>query len=102
MHRYGGINTLLGYISTNDGFSDFNYVQTIRTNIPIGNATSPYDDPQPADDNLPFYWTNNELPNYTNTWGYDVIFQDSPQRKINNGTWWNAELSVVGKNVHGN
>jgi len=96
-----GLNISLGYIDGYDGFTDFNYVQTIRTNKPLGGANSPYNDPQPSDDDLPFYWTNAELPNYTNKDGYDVKFYDNPKRQNENGTWWNAELSVVGRNANG-
>jgi len=60
---------------------------------------SPYNDPQPPDDNLPFYWTNAELPSYTNQNGFNVIFRDSPARALDGShTTWEAELSIVGYN----
>ena len=52
-----GLHINLG-ISGNGGFSNLNWIQTIRTNRPNGNASSPYNDPQPSDDELPFYYTN--------------------------------------------
>jgi hypothetical protein len=67
----------LGYKNAS-GYKNINWVQEISTNAPLGGAKSPYNDPQPPDDNLPFYWTNKELPNYTNTHGYNSIFNDSP------------------------
>lgn len=96
-----GVDISLGYIDGYEGFTDFNYVQTIRTNKPLGGANSPYNDPQPGDDDLPFYWTNAELQNFTNKDGYDVKFYDTPKRLNENGTWWSAELSVVGRNTNG-
>lgn len=94
-----GLKIVLGYTDAGSGLSNFNWVQTIRTNQPLGGATSPYNDPQPPDDNLPFYWTNAELPSYTNTNGYNVIFIDGPQRPGN--ATWQGELSVVGMNGQG-
>ncbi len=98
----GGLQIQLGYKDSGSGLTNFNYVQTIRTNVPLGGATSPYNDPQPPDDNLPFYWTNAELPSYTNQNGYNVIFSDQPTRLMQNGTTWQAELSVVGMDSTGN
>ena len=94
-----GLQIVLGYTDSSSGLSNFNWVQTIRTNQPLGGATSPYNDPQPPDDNLPFYWTNAELPSYTNTNGYNVVFVDGPQRPGN--ATWQGELSVVGMNGQG-
>ena len=65
-------------------------------------TTSPYNDPQPADHNLPFFWTNTELPSYQSKNGFDLIFEDTPRRPIHsNGVWWRAELSVVGMDANG-
>ncbi len=97
----GGLDIKLGYKYTGRGLTNFNFVQTIRTNKPLGGARSPYNDPQPPDDRLPFYWTRAELPGQTNKNGYNVLFSDSPSRPMVNGTTWNAELSVVGRNSTG-
>ena len=94
-----GLRIVLGYKDAGSGLTNFNWVQTIRTNQPLGGATSPYNDPQPPDDNLPFYWTNAELPSYTNQNGFSVIFADRPGRA--GDASWQGELSVVGKNSSG-
>lgn len=96
-----GLFIYLGFQDDNTGLTNFNFVQTIRTNVPKGGATSPYNDPQPPDDDLPFYWTNKELPGQTNQFGFNVLFQDWPQRVMANGTYWQAELSVVGMDSSG-
>jgi len=98
----GGLQIQLGYNYTGRGLTNFNFVQTIRTNKPLNAARSPYNDPQPPDDNLPFYWTNAELTSQTNQNGFNVLFSDRPARPMVNGTTWQAELSVVGMNSTGN
>ena len=83
--------------------TNFNWIQAIRTNMPLGGAKSPYNDPQPPDDNKPFYWTTKELPLYNVMSGYDAKFYDRPSRAVNQNmkTKWKAELSIVGKNAKG-
>jgi RHS repeat-associated protein len=76
----GGLYINLGFNYSGSGLTNFNFVQTIRTNKPLGGARSPYNDPQPPDDNLPFYWTNAELPGETNQNGFNVLFSDRPSR----------------------
>lgn len=39
------------------------WLQIIDTDAPLGGTTSPYVDPRPNDDNLPFYFTQNEVTN---------------------------------------
>ncbi|MDR4953810.1 DUF6443 domain-containing protein [Chryseobacterium sp. ES2] len=91
-----GVEIQASYSDGKAGTADAQYVQTIRTNDPLGGATSPYNDPQPADDNLPFYWTNAELPSYQNINGQDLDFYDRPTRDATKtGTNWEGELSVV-------
>lgn len=98
----GGLSIKLGFKNYFlSGLTNFNFVQTIRTNVPLGGAHSPYNDPQPPDDNLPFYWTNSELPGQTNQNGFNVLFSDRPSRGMQNGTTWQAELSLVGMNSTG-
>ncbi len=101
VYGVGGLIVKFGYNDTDTGLNNFNFVQTITTNSPMDGATSPYIDPQPPDDDLPFYWTNSELPGYTDTWGYNVMLIDAPYRGIQNGTSWQAELSVVGTDNYG-
>ncbi len=74
------------------------FVQFINTNVPLGGATSPYIDPQPNDDTLPFYWTTSEVAGFStpNT----VRFSDFSKRGTNSLTehdtvTWSADLYPV-------
>ena len=75
-----------------------NYIQIIHTNDPLGGATSPYLDPQPNDDTLPFYWTNAEASGFGTS--KTVSFSDFSKRDpaslstINPITWM-ADLYPV-------
>jgi RHS repeat-associated protein len=91
-----GIEIQAGYNDGKEGDLDVRWVQTIRTNNPLGGATSPYNDPQPPDDAKPFYWTDAELPDYKNKGGQDLIFYDRPTRSASkDGVTWEGELSAV-------
>lgn len=59
----GGAQFVGGYSQTNgvSSGSQLNYIQMINTNVPQPGVTSPYIDPQPNDDTLPFYWTSGEV-----------------------------------------
>jgi hypothetical protein len=102
-----------------------NYIQIINTNVPLGGATSPYIDPQPNDDTLPFYWTRPEASTHGGaksvgfsdfstrspsslsshnpiTWSaslYPVIDEGGMKIKVGNGVqWgWNMKPATVGK-----
>lgn len=74
------------------------WVQVINTNIPLGGATSPYIDPQPNDDNLPFYWTAAEQAGKSTT--KTTTFSDFSTRSqaslaTTNPITWNAKLYQV-------
>jgi hypothetical protein len=76
----------------------FQWVQVITTNEPLGGATSPYLDPQPNDDSLPFYWTSTELPSYSTS--TSLNFYDYSQRATsslanNDPISWKAGLYLV-------
>jgi|GEM_PF-5034012 hypothetical protein len=92
-----GLRIRLGFNDSGSGYTDFRWVQTVRTNRPIGGATSPYNDPQPPDDNKPFYYTDAENSSYTNTEGYDAVFSDRIKRENNVDVTWQAELTLVGQ-----
>lgn len=56
-----------------------NFVQFINSNRPFSGATStPYIDPVPNDDNLPFYWTETERPRFQS--GNNLTFSDYSRR----------------------
>ena len=80
----------------NSGIANAQYIQTITTNAPLGGAISPYNDPQPGDDNKPFYYTDAELTGQQNINGQDLDFYDRPTRSASaNGTTWNGELTLA-------
>jgi hypothetical protein len=46
--------------ATDPALADLRFIQLVDTNAPLGGATSPYIDPRPNDDTLPFYYTTPE------------------------------------------
>lgn len=96
---------MIGY---NDGKStpgDFQTIQTVTSSdnlTPGTKAGEPFNDPQPADDSKPFYYTDAELPNFTNTAGQDIVFADKPGRDQKlEGNTWQGEMSFVEKGKDG-
>lgn len=70
----------------------YHWTQTIDTNVPLGGSTSPYVDPRPNDDTLPFYWTAAEAAARPTT------FEDHPSRAVpaSGVTRWEATLALNG------
>lgn len=60
--------------------ASLHWIQVIWTNEPLGGATSPYVDPVPNDDNLPFYWTLSEDGSMKNGSTGAYSFSDAPSR----------------------
>lgn len=100
-----GIQMLVGYKDISSGYSDFNWIQTLKTNQPFKlGFMSPdgeyiYNDFR---DNEPYYNSkNNEQSDYTINRGYATGFEDAPNREINNGfVRWSAILSLMGGNKY--
>ncbi len=101
----GGVTIKLGALTKKrlPRYPEYRWVQFVTTNDPLGGAAAntPYNDPQPPDDDKPFYWTDAELPGYQNKDGYDLIFYDQPKRVKATATAlgtvkWKADLSLVG------
>ena len=89
-----GLTVQLGYKNTS-GYKNVSWIQNISENS--NGVRSIYNDPSSHDDDLPFYWTNKELANYTNVCGFNLVFNDSPYRplySINDN--WSATLSLAG------
>jgi hypothetical protein len=63
----GGVNILAHYTSHCNCTNTLQWVQTVTTSLPLGGATSPYNDPQPPDDDLPYYWTSSQNAANTST-----------------------------------
>jgi hypothetical protein len=83
----------------------FQTIQTVTSSdnlTPGTTAGKPFNDPQPPDDSKPFYWTDKELPSYTNTKQQDIIFYDKPGRDNRlDGNTWKGEMSIVEKGKDG-
>ncbi|MCS7209097.1 MAG: PEP-CTERM sorting domain-containing protein [Fimbriimonadales bacterium] len=95
-HR-GGAQFLATYNPpANGNVRGLRWIQMIDTNFPLGGNTSPYIDPRPNDDNLPFYWTEQE---HTANSGNDFIrFSDVPARVCRNRPdfiRWRASLFIA-------
>jgi RHS repeat-associated protein len=95
--NYQGITIKLGY-NKQDGKDvedgDYQWVQTINTDYPQHRLVkSPYVDPTPSDDDLPYYHKEGDSP-FLNKDGYDVTFSDKPN-KYGTDFYWGAELSLV-------
>jgi hypothetical protein len=91
----GGANLTAVYTraETDPTIADLRFIQLVDTSRPNGGTTTPYIDPRPNDDTLPFYWstandTNSFFGNKTAT---TYRFNDNPSRTgIPNGeliTW---------------
>lgn len=75
-----------------------NFIQVISTNKPLGGPNSPYIDPRPNDDNLPFYWTAAEAA--AKSTSKSVSFSDFSKRPPDNlkaigSINWSAALYPV-------
>ncbi|MGG9963501.1 DUF6443 domain-containing protein [Ferruginibacter sp. SUN106] len=97
-----GVEIDASYNDGKNGTANAEFIQTIRTDAPLNGTVSPYNDPQPADDNKPFYWTDAELPTYQNKNGNDLDFYDRPTRLgSQTGKSWEGELTLVINNGDG-
>lgn len=91
-----GITAEMSGVTTSEEHPDgFRWTQTIDTNVPLGGTTSPYVDPRPNDDTLPFYWTEAETASMPTT------FEDHPSRQppATDVTTWRATLALNGVNL---
>lgn len=57
------------------------WIHMVETNYPIGGNTSPYIDPRPNDDNLPFYWTEQEHARFSGNNPPFIYFSDASRRQ---------------------
>jgi len=103
----GSVRIELKFKNKGSGRSNFNWIQTVRSNFAIGsNVNKPTeinDSEDPPLDNKPFYWADVELPTENVAPGYDARFYDAPTRGLRQGQalYWKGELSLVGKGSDG-
>jgi len=95
--HWGGIDWFDGTFNppAGGGVAGLRWIQMIDTNYPLGGDDSPYIDPRPNDDDLPFYWTEQEHKKYSGT-DY-IYFYDAPRRDCRSHPdfiWWRAYLFI--------
>jgi len=105
-----GVHIVLGAMTQgrSPNYPEYRWVQTVTTNAIQPQAKGfaqpdvPFNDPQPPDDNKPYFWTDRELPEHQHQYGYDLVFEDRPARapsnypKIRGNIYWKASLDLVG------
>jgi len=103
-----GVYIELKYTDKKSGKTDLRWIQSIRTNEPLGTGkpNKPYNDPNPSDDpsgaDKPFYYTDAEVSAKGEPAG-ESTFRDGPKRIVKPKTVkWKGELSIVGKDSKGN
>ncbi|SEL89348.1 PEP-CTERM protein-sorting domain-containing protein [Roseateles sp. YR242] len=96
----GGAMFTASYSQTNAVAAghQLHWVQVIDTNQPAGGTSTPYIDPRPNDDTLPFYWTTAEVAGKSTS--KTVSFSDFSRRPPTalssvNPVTWNASLYAV-------
>ena len=96
-----GVGIELGFRADDgSGYSNFRWIQTVQTNAPVYSKVGQYLDPAggPYKDDLPFVFPNRILPDYQNKDGFNLIFEDHPDRlHQSHAVYWKAELSLVGR-----
>jgi len=101
----GGLEIYLRFKAISKKYSNYNFVQTIRTNSSADNLFDSKDsyykfnDPTGSakDDNSPYYYTKEEYNLMSNRGPYTLDFADSPSRSFRTyKQYWRAELSLVG------
>jgi RHS repeat-associated protein len=105
-----GVHIVLGAktLMRRPHYPEYRWVQTVTTNgirkIARGYAQPdvPFIDPQPPDDDKPYFWTDAELPEHQHQYGFDLVFEDSPSRDpaqypdVQGTLYWKANLDLVG------
>ena len=87
-----GLSINIEYQSESD--EKMRWIQNITTNNPSDGANNQYLDPNPNDDDKPFYYTDEELNSFVDLENHRICFVDNPERP-NDEDYWKAELSLV-------
>jgi RHS repeat-associated protein len=101
--EYHGVFIVLTYKSLSKKYSDFQWLQTVTTNAPMG-CGEQFVDPCKMTDNYPFHRTKAEIANgWQSQAGYDSKFIDQPGReaKAGSASSWTSELSLFARNSSG-
>jgi hypothetical protein len=91
-----GVNIRLGYNDPKKRYSEYRWIQTVRTNSLNATAKgkSPFND---SPGNGTPYWEEHEMGTWTNVDGFSTMFFDSPGRsKDSQSFFWRAELTIGG------
>lgn len=92
-----GVSIKLTATVTGSNYANFNWVQTITTNTPLGQnpANTPYIDRDPGQRTS--YYLNPSEQRAATAHGASTIFSDNPGRTFSGSTVsWHAHLSLVG------
>ncbi len=89
-----GVKIIVDYQCNEGSNRDYRWIQNVTTNSPKQGTQNQYLDPDPNDDDKPFYYTDSELENFLDNERNAISFVDFPERE-QNGDFWVGELSLV-------
>jgi RHS repeat-associated protein len=99
---FHGIDINLSFQSAVGNIGKLNWVQNyVEDTEPPGSCLLPntqYNDPQPPDDDLPYYYTMHQLPFFTSPLGTGISFEDNNCAKFNIASSFTLSLVVMGAN----
>jgi len=95
----GGVAIELGYVNAQMLLNNYDWIQTVTTSDDQDHQQATFNDPEDPDDDLPYYSTDYELPDYTNKAGFNSIFRDIPHRPLleDGDVTWSATLQLVNR-----
>ncbi|MDR2663003.1 MAG: hypothetical protein LBC31_08410 [Treponema sp.] len=101
-----GVEIGLSYKDYGSGLTNYNWIQTVTTDMLEEGKTSPFVD-VPDGETGPFYIKTSEYDAQVariKALGLDMMFGDRPRRRREDTMYgtWSAELSLMGKDVTGN
>lgn len=93
-----GVIIQIGYNDRKGEEVDVRWIQIVQTSNPRDGVSETFVDPQPDNDDKPFYFSDNEMKEFSKIEGQDIVFKDGPYRpKAIENVSWLGELSVVKK-----
>lgn len=92
----GSLSLTYAPAASDPSLASLHWIQMVSTNAPLGGATSPYVDPAPNDDTLPFFWTLVEDSTKKNGTAVTYTFSDGATRPYptppKNSVSWSGDL----------